>query len=206
MSVSPTPKATVTRAISSNFIPSKLVSASQRSDSSSSGDGLRKVMSFANAPSPTPRKAAVTSPTPTPGTLRRINAKVDTGLGSRAPSLRVLSPPPSPTPSSQSMKRISVASSSSSTGSFRNVVHWDASSSETGSNRKSVRWSEDLAVVLGVSDTDNYAMQLENQISDAIAGGVATLWQFLDGDGMWEFGRVEDVVLAVLKDLKKEEK
>ncbi|ORY40928.1 hypothetical protein BCR33DRAFT_348646 [Rhizoclosmatium globosum] len=152
MSVSPTPKATVTRATSSNFSPSKLVSASQRSDSASSGDGLRKVMSFANAPSPTPRKAGVTSPTPTPGTLRRINAKVDTGLGSRAPSLRVLSPPPSPTPSSQSMKRISVASSSSSTGSFRNVVHWDASSSETGSNRKSVRWSEDLAVVLGRRD------------------------------------------------------
>ncbi|KAJ3028671.1 UNVERIFIED_CONTAM: hypothetical protein HDU68_001154 [Siphonaria sp. JEL0065] len=87
------------------------------------------------------------------------------------------------------------------------------STSTSAKRAKQVSWSQDLAVILGTSENENYQMQLENQVSDAIMGGVDSVWELLEAYGgveSWELEaikmRVEDLIGAVLKDLGDEKK
>ncbi|KAJ3352521.1 hypothetical protein HDU83_007940 [Entophlyctis luteolus] len=73
---------------------------------------------------------------------------------------------------------------------------------------KRVTWSPELFTVLGTSDNDNYLHTLRNQLSDAINGGVDSVWQLLELNGGHDAWRLEQVqerlealVGAVWKDL-----
>ncbi|KAJ3343826.1 hypothetical protein HDU83_005457 [Entophlyctis luteolus] len=73
---------------------------------------------------------------------------------------------------------------------------------------KRVTWAPELFTVLGTSDNDNHLHTLRNQLSDAINGGVDSVWQLLELNGGHDAWRLEQVqerlealVGAVWKDL-----